>query len=72
MKIINFFKSCFNWNCGYSVHTRTYSFYGKPQIGYILVKNYIFFWIPGYDRVEVFVDKQSLEQYLEFNSIKLN
>ena len=72
MKIINFFKSGFNWNCGYSVHTRTYSYLGIPQIGYILVKNYICFWIPGYDRIEVFVDKQSLDQYLEFNSIKIN
>ena len=72
MKIINFFKSCFNWNCGYSVKERTFPFFGKLCTGYVLYKHYICFWIPGYDRVEVFIDKQSLEQYLEFNSIKLN
>jgi hypothetical protein len=45
---------------------------GKPHIGYVLVKNYRIFWIPGYDRVGVFIDKASMNEYLEKNCIKLN
>lgn len=70
--MIKFLKSGFNTNCGYSVLTRTYNYVGKPQIGYVLVKNYVMFWLPGYDRIEVFTDKESLDQYLEINSIKIN
>jgi len=71
-KIINFFKSGFNTDCGYSVHSRTYTYNGKPQLGYVLVKNYIMFWLPGYDRIEVFVDKADLDEYLTTHSITLN
>lgn len=70
-KIIDFFKSGFNTNDGYSVLTRVYEYRGKYEIGYILVKNYKMFWIPGYDRIDLFVDKQSLEKYLKKHSINL-
>lgn len=69
--MIKFLKSGFNANCGYSILIRTYNYLGTPHIGYVLVKNYTFFWIPGYDRIELFTDKKSLNEYLEINSIKL-
>lgn len=70
---MKFLKSGFNTNCGYSILKRTYNYLGAPHIvGYVLVKNYTFFWISGYDRIELFTDKKSLNEYLEINSIKLN
>jgi hypothetical protein len=70
--MIKFIKSGFNTNCGYSILKRTYNYLGVTHIGYMLIKNYTFFWIPGYDRIEVFIDKKQLQEYLELNSIKLN
>lgn len=71
MNILNFIKSGFNTNCGYIVMPTTYSYLGVPQLGYVLAKNYTIFWIPGYDRIGVFLDMESLNQYLELHSIKL-
>ena len=70
--IINFIKSGFNTNLGYTAIERFYMYNGKPYMGYVLVKNYVIFWIPGYDRISVFIDKESLEEYLELNSIKIS
>ena len=72
MNILKFLKSGFNSNLGYSIINRTYFYEGKSYIGFILAKNYTMFWIPGYDKVEVFCDKNSLDQYITSNSIKLN
>lgn len=70
--MLDFIKSGFNTSLGYSAIERSYMYRGKPYIGYVLVKNYKMFWIPGYDRVSVFIDKESMNLYLEENSIKLN
>ena len=70
--IIKFIKSGFNTNLGYTAIERFYMYNGKPSMGYVLVKNYVIFWIPGYDRISVFIDRESLEEYLELNSIKIN
>jgi len=72
MNILKFLKSGFDTNLGYSVINRTYFFEGKSYIGFILVKNYTMFWIPGYDKKVVFCDKESLDQYITCNNIKLN
>lgn len=32
----------------------------------------VLFWLPGYDRIEVFVDKADLDEYLTTHSITLN
>jgi hypothetical protein len=69
--MINFIKSGFNTNCGYFVKEMAYPFLGISCIGYVLYKEYKMFWLTGYDRVEVFVDKKSLDEYLEVNKIKL-
>ena len=71
MNINKFIKSGFNTDCGYSILKRTYNYLGNPHVGYVLVKNYRIFWIHGYDRIEVFIDKKSLNEYLELNSIKI-
>ena len=70
--IIKFIKSGFDTNLGYTAIERSYMYEGKPHLGYVLVKNYVIFWIPGYDRISVFIDKKALEEYLELNSIKIN
>ncbi len=70
--MIKFIKSGFNRDCGYSILKRTYNYLGAPHLGYVLIKKYKFFWISGYDKIEVFTDKRSLNEYLELNSIKLN
>ena len=74
--MIKFIRSGFDWNCGYTVHTRNYDYFGLPQIGYVLVKNYICFWIPGYDKVEVFVAAGvilgiSLALYMTFKQLSI-
>lgn len=70
--MLDFIKSGFSTSLGYTAIERSYMYEGKPHIGYVLVKNYRIFWIPGYDRVGVFIDKASMNEYLEKNFIKLN
>ena len=67
--MIKFLKSGFNTNLGYTIIKRSYTYEGKPYIGYVLAKNYTMFWIPGYDRIGVFTDRESLDQYLQLHSI---
>ena len=57
-------KKLFNTNTGYFIKNQTYSYEGKVEIGYILCKGYIMFGIPGYDRLNVFVDKNEAEATL--------
>ena len=70
--IINFIKSGFNMNLGYTVNERIYTYNSKPHLGYVVVKNYIIFWITGYTRIGLFVDRKAMKEYLELNSIKIN
>ena len=70
--IMKFIKSGFSTDLGYSAIERFYMYNGKQHMGYVLVKNYVIFWIPGYDRISVFIDREALEGYLKLNSIKIN
>ena len=70
--ILKFLKSGFNTNQGYTIIKRSYNYEGKPYIGYVLAKNFTIFWIPGYDRIEVFCDRESLEHYLNLHSILIS
>jgi hypothetical protein len=56
--ISNFFKSGFRSCTGHSLATHLYYYEGKPQIGFTIRKHYVMFWIPGYDRVGVYVTQQ--------------
>ena len=67
--ILKFLKSGFNTNQGYTIIKRTYTYEDKPYIGYVLAINFTIFWIPGYDRIGVFCDRESLDQYLNLHSI---
>ena len=69
MNIINFLKSGFNTNLGYTIIKRGYTYDGNPYVGYTLVKNYKMFWLPGYDRIGVFSDRETLDKYIEIHSI---
>jgi hypothetical protein len=69
--MLDFIRSGFNTSLGYSAIERCYMYNGKPYLGYVLVKNYTMFWIPGYDRIGVFSDRETLNQYLELNSISI-
>ena len=55
-------KRLFNFNTGYFLKERIYHYDGKPCIGYILCKGYILFGLSGYDKIDVYVDKQDAEQ----------
>jgi hypothetical protein len=57
-------KKLFNTNTGYFLNTLTYFYNGKVETGYILCKGYIMFGIPGYSRLNVFVDKNEAEAAL--------
>ena len=70
-KLIKFIKNGFNTNTGYSTFDRIYHYGGKPYLGYVLVKNYNMFWIPGYDRIAICCDKRELNETLEKLKIKL-
>lgn len=67
-----FFEKGFNLNKGYSIQKWFYKYEGKSHIGYVLVKNYVLFWIPGYDIVDIFTDEESLNEYILDNKIKLS
>jgi hypothetical protein len=67
--IISFFQKGFNTNNGYSIIERLYPYDNKLHTGYVLVKNYTMLWIKGYDRIEVFCDKNELDKYLRNEKI---
>ena len=64
-KIIAFFKRGFK-DLGYDYHEHIYWYEGKLYMGYVIVRNERFFWLPTYKRVCVCCDKEELEQNLKF------
>lgn len=69
--IIQFFKKGFDTNTGYSVAERLYPYENKLHIGYVLIKNYTMLWIKGYDRIEVFINKEELDKFLLLHNISI-
>lgn len=71
--IQTFFKKGFNTNTGYSVEERLYPSYteNKLHIGYVLIKNYTMIWIKGYDRIEVFINKEELDKFILEHNISI-
>ena len=56
--IINFFKSGFRSCTGHTIATHLYYYESKPQIGYVIRKHYVMFWLSGYDKIGVYATKQ--------------
>lgn len=63
-----FIKGLFNTNTGYFINTISYYYECKYYTGYILCKGFIIFGIPGYDRIEIFLNKNDAETSL--NNLK--
>lgn len=61
----NLFKKLFNTNTGYFIKSVFYYYNGENHIGYIICKGYIMFGIPGYDRIEILIDKTEAETKLK-------
>lgn len=57
-QIKSFFKSGFRLCTGHSLATQLYYWEGKPQIGYIIRRHYVIFWIPGYDRIGAYATQK--------------
>jgi len=55
-KVREMFKKIFNTNTGYFIKPHVYRYSETQEIGYILCKGYIMFGIPGYDRIEIYLD----------------
>jgi hypothetical protein len=64
-KIIAFFKRGFE-DLGYGYYKQVYCYNGKLYMGYVIVRNERFFWIPTYTRIAVCCDKEELDQNLKF------
>jgi hypothetical protein len=43
----------------------------KLHIGYVLIKNYTMIWIKGYDRIEVFINKEELDKFILEHNISI-
>lgn len=61
----NIFKKLFNLNTGYFINEVSYFYEGRTYIGYVLCKGYVLFGIPGYDKIDCFVDKSDAYGHLE-------
>ena len=57
-RITNFFASGFQPCTGHSLATHLYYYEGKPQIGFVIRKNYVMFWISGFNTIGVYLTKQ--------------
>ena len=64
-KIIAFFKRGFE-DLGYAYFNQLYLYDCKLYLGYVVVRNERFFWIPTYTRIAVCCDKEELDQNLKF------
>lgn len=62
-RIFKFIKSGFK-DLGYNYYLVIYWYEGKPETGYVIIRNYTFLWILGNDRVSVCINKQDLEETL--------
>jgi len=69
--LMNFILSGFQTHTGYTLATHLYYYDGKPQIGFVLRKHYVMFWIPGYDKVETFVTQKDANDYIRDHGIVL-
>lgn len=63
-KILNFIKTGFK-DLGYDYYPILYWYDGKPEVGYVITRNYTFLWIPAHDRVSVCVSMEDLKETLE-------
>jgi hypothetical protein len=61
MKIL---KKIFNANTGYFIKNHTYYYDGKPHVGYIVCRGYVMFGITGYDKVDIFVEKNEADEFI--------
>ena len=68
---MKWFKTLFNTNTGYFIDKLVYYYEGEPYLGYILCQGYVLFVIPGYDRVGIYCDKESLLNSMKILGIKL-
>lgn len=64
-KIIDFFNRAFE-ELDYAYYKQVYCYEGKLCLGYVVVKNHRFLWIPMNRRVAVCCDKEELNQTLNF------
>jgi hypothetical protein len=64
-KIINFFNRAFE-ELDYTYYKQMYWYKGKPYLGYVIVQNHRFFWLPMNRRVAVCCDKEELDKTLKF------
>lgn len=60
-KILNFF---FNPNTGYYLNPVPYEYKGESCMGYVLCKGYVILGIPGYERIDIFPDREEAEEAL--------
>ena len=67
---MNWIKKIFNLNTGMFVNQRLYTYNGKPHIGFELCQGFVLFGIPGYDRLYICHDKETLDETLEVFDIK--
>ena len=66
-----FFASGFQSHTGYTLATHLYYYDDKPQIGFVLRKHYVLFWIPGFDKVATFVTQKEANDYVKDHGIIL-
>ncbi len=63
--IIDFFKKGFQ-ELDYSYYEQMYSYEGKLCMGYVIIRKFRIFWIPGYERITMCGNKHDLEENLKF------
>jgi hypothetical protein len=63
--IINFFKKGFQ-DLDYSYYEKMYEYEGKLCMGYVIIRKFRIFWIPGYERIIMCGNKKDLEENLKF------
>lgn len=70
-RIKEIWKTLFNTNTGYYLKEVYYLYEGKPHIGYVICKGFLFFGAFGYDNVAICVDMDEVNKTLKRLNITL-
>jgi hypothetical protein len=70
--IIQLILSGFKSHTGYTLATSLTYYEGKPQIGFVLRKHHVFFWIKSWSPEMNFLTQQEANDYIRANGIILD
>ncbi len=70
--LIRFILSGFQSHTGYTLATNLIYYDGKPHVGFVLRKHYVFFWVKTWSQEANFLTQKEANDYIRYHGIILD